>query len=154
MLRSGAHHACGSCELQDWMVRRLLTNLWCEQWLLIPMMCLLPQKALGMSREEYSSLPGWKQVNLKKSKGLFWMLGALWWEVRGRGGPFTMWTVRFRTWLEKKIKAGECELPAVARYSNWMYSYFFPINLHIVDSQDFLRGNRKFSLWRFVTLHT
>ncbi|XP_029698758.1 supervillin a isoform X8 [Takifugu rubripes] len=29
------------------------------------------ETALEMSREEYSSLPGWKQVNLKKSKGLF-----------------------------------------------------------------------------------
>ncbi|XP_056869155.1 supervillin a isoform X15 [Takifugu flavidus] len=29
------------------------------------------ETALDMSREEYSSLPGWKQVNLKKSKGLF-----------------------------------------------------------------------------------
>ncbi|CAF98827.1 unnamed protein product, partial [Tetraodon nigroviridis] len=29
------------------------------------------EKALEMSREEYSSLPGWKQDNLKKTKGLF-----------------------------------------------------------------------------------
>ncbi|XP_068196002.1 supervillin isoform X2 [Antennarius striatus] len=28
-------------------------------------------KALEMRREEYESLPGWKQVNLKKAKGLF-----------------------------------------------------------------------------------
>uniref|UniRef100_A0A667ZF49 Supervillin n=1 Tax=Myripristis murdjan TaxID=586833 RepID=A0A667ZF49_9TELE len=28
-------------------------------------------KALEMTREEYESLPGWKQVNLKKAKGLF-----------------------------------------------------------------------------------
>ena len=33
---------------------------------------LLPmQKALDMKREEYEGLPGWKQVNLKKAKGLF-----------------------------------------------------------------------------------
>lgn len=29
------------------------------------------QKALEMTREEYERLPGWKQVNLKKAKGLF-----------------------------------------------------------------------------------
>ncbi|XP_077480245.1 supervillin a [Stigmatopora argus] len=29
------------------------------------------QKGLEMTREEYASLPAWKQVNLKKSKGLF-----------------------------------------------------------------------------------
>ncbi|XP_014884167.1 supervillin a isoform X12 [Poecilia latipinna] len=29
------------------------------------------ERALDMSREEYSALPGWKQVNLKKCKGLF-----------------------------------------------------------------------------------
>uniref|UniRef100_UPI003AAF1BDC supervillin a n=1 Tax=Centroberyx gerrardi TaxID=166262 RepID=UPI003AAF1BDC len=29
------------------------------------------EKALEMSREEYECLPGWKQVNLKKAKGLF-----------------------------------------------------------------------------------
>ncbi|KAJ0022717.1 hypothetical protein NQD34_014851 [Periophthalmus magnuspinnatus] len=29
------------------------------------------QRALDMSREEFHSLPGWKQVNLKKNKGLF-----------------------------------------------------------------------------------
>ncbi|XP_033494434.1 supervillin a isoform X22 [Epinephelus lanceolatus] len=29
------------------------------------------KKALEMSREEYGGLPGWKQVNLKKAKGLF-----------------------------------------------------------------------------------
>ncbi|XP_029929646.1 supervillin isoform X3 [Myripristis murdjan] len=29
------------------------------------------EKALEMTREEYESLPGWKQVNLKKAKGLF-----------------------------------------------------------------------------------
>ncbi|XP_053294533.1 supervillin [Pleuronectes platessa] len=29
------------------------------------------QKALEMKREEYEGLPGWKQVNLKKAKGLF-----------------------------------------------------------------------------------
>ncbi|KAM4718305.1 supervillin a isoform 12-T12 [Anableps anableps] len=29
------------------------------------------KRALEMSREEYGALPGWKQVNLKKSKGLF-----------------------------------------------------------------------------------
>ncbi|XP_050925765.1 supervillin isoform X2 [Lates calcarifer] len=29
------------------------------------------EKALEMSREEYERLPGWKQVNLKKAKGLF-----------------------------------------------------------------------------------
>ncbi|XP_076617469.1 supervillin a isoform X1 [Chaetodon auriga] len=29
------------------------------------------KKALEMTREEYSGLPGWKQVNLKKAKGLF-----------------------------------------------------------------------------------
>ncbi|XP_024858358.1 supervillin a isoform X4 [Kryptolebias marmoratus] len=29
------------------------------------------EKALEMSREEYGALPGWKQVNLKKAKGLF-----------------------------------------------------------------------------------
>ncbi|XP_037643783.1 supervillin-like isoform X11 [Sebastes umbrosus] len=29
------------------------------------------EKALEMKREEYEGLPGWKQVNLKKSKGLF-----------------------------------------------------------------------------------
>ncbi|XP_043960240.1 supervillin a isoform X3 [Gambusia affinis] len=29
------------------------------------------ERALDMSREEYGALPGWKQVNLKKSKGLF-----------------------------------------------------------------------------------
>ncbi|PWA22471.1 hypothetical protein CCH79_00015386 [Gambusia affinis] len=29
------------------------------------------ERALDMSREEYCALPGWKQVNLKKSKGLF-----------------------------------------------------------------------------------
>ncbi|XP_073344609.1 supervillin a isoform X2 [Pagrus major] len=29
------------------------------------------EKALEMSREEYGVLPGWKQANLKKSKGLF-----------------------------------------------------------------------------------
>ncbi|KAK2886289.1 hypothetical protein Q8A73_020235 [Channa argus] len=29
------------------------------------------QKALEMTRDEYGSLPGWKQVNVKKAKGLF-----------------------------------------------------------------------------------
>ncbi|KAM3865936.1 supervillin-like [Diretmus argenteus] len=29
------------------------------------------EEALDMKREEYESLPGWKQVNLKKAKGLF-----------------------------------------------------------------------------------
>ncbi|XP_019124964.2 supervillin-like isoform X4 [Larimichthys crocea] len=29
------------------------------------------EKALEMKRDEYESLPGWKQVNLKKAKGLF-----------------------------------------------------------------------------------
>ncbi|KAI3355058.1 hypothetical protein L3Q82_017934, partial [Scortum barcoo] len=29
------------------------------------------EKALEMTREEYACLPGWKQVNLKKAKGLF-----------------------------------------------------------------------------------
>ncbi|XP_045061991.1 supervillin [Coregonus clupeaformis] len=29
------------------------------------------EKALDMKREEYDGLPGWKQVNLKKAKGLF-----------------------------------------------------------------------------------
>uniref|UniRef100_A0A673YGE8 Supervillin n=1 Tax=Salmo trutta TaxID=8032 RepID=A0A673YGE8_SALTR len=29
------------------------------------------EKALDMKREEYEGLPGWKQVNLKKAKGLF-----------------------------------------------------------------------------------
>ncbi|KAJ8268682.1 hypothetical protein COCON_G00138540 [Conger conger] len=29
------------------------------------------KKALSMSREEYEALPGWKQVNVKKSRGLF-----------------------------------------------------------------------------------
>ncbi|XP_038579817.1 supervillin a isoform X15 [Micropterus salmoides] len=29
------------------------------------------EKALEMTREEYGGLPGWKQVNLKKAKGLF-----------------------------------------------------------------------------------
>ncbi|XP_068461219.1 supervillin isoform X2 [Clinocottus analis] len=29
------------------------------------------EKALEMTREEYEGLPGWKQVNLKKAKGLF-----------------------------------------------------------------------------------
>ncbi|XP_063742449.1 supervillin-like isoform X3 [Eleginops maclovinus] len=29
------------------------------------------EKALEMKREEYESLPGWKQVNLKKARGLF-----------------------------------------------------------------------------------
>uniref|UniRef100_A0A3B3DXN9 Supervillin a n=1 Tax=Oryzias melastigma TaxID=30732 RepID=A0A3B3DXN9_ORYME len=29
------------------------------------------ERALEMSREEYGALPGWKQVNLKKAKGLF-----------------------------------------------------------------------------------
>lgn len=32
---------------------------------------VLPQFALDMTREEYSALPAWKQVNLKKAKGLF-----------------------------------------------------------------------------------
>lgn len=32
---------------------------------------LFSQKALEMKREEYEALPGWKQVNLKKAKGLF-----------------------------------------------------------------------------------
>lgn len=59
-------------ELQDWMVQRLITNLWHDNSdVLTPMMPVLPQRALEMSREEYSSLPGWKQVNVKKSKGLF-----------------------------------------------------------------------------------
>lgn len=52
--------------LQDRMVQRLLTNLWQDTDDAFD-----PQTALEMSREEYSSLPGWKQVNLKKSKGLF-----------------------------------------------------------------------------------
>lgn len=30
------------------------------------------QKTLDMTKEEYESLPGWKQVNIKKAKGLFW----------------------------------------------------------------------------------
>uniref|UniRef100_H3CLH1 Supervillin n=1 Tax=Tetraodon nigroviridis TaxID=99883 RepID=H3CLH1_TETNG len=30
-----------------------------------------PRKALDMTKEEYESLPGWKQVNIKKAKGLF-----------------------------------------------------------------------------------
>uniref|UniRef100_A0A3Q2PID0 HP domain-containing protein n=1 Tax=Fundulus heteroclitus TaxID=8078 RepID=A0A3Q2PID0_FUNHE len=29
------------------------------------------EKALEMKREDYECLPGWKQVNLKKAKGLF-----------------------------------------------------------------------------------
>uniref|UniRef100_A0A3P9HBG4 HP domain-containing protein n=1 Tax=Oryzias latipes TaxID=8090 RepID=A0A3P9HBG4_ORYLA len=29
------------------------------------------ERALEMSREEYGALPGWKQVKLKKAKGLF-----------------------------------------------------------------------------------
>uniref|UniRef100_A0A3Q2FUT9 HP domain-containing protein n=1 Tax=Cyprinodon variegatus TaxID=28743 RepID=A0A3Q2FUT9_CYPVA len=29
------------------------------------------ERALEMSREEYGALPAWKQVKLKKSKGLF-----------------------------------------------------------------------------------
>uniref|UniRef100_A0A3Q3CMH8 HP domain-containing protein n=2 Tax=Haplochromini TaxID=319058 RepID=A0A3Q3CMH8_HAPBU len=29
------------------------------------------EKALEVKREEYERLPGWKQVNLKKAKGLF-----------------------------------------------------------------------------------
>lgn len=31
----------------------------------------LIQVALEMTREEYNTLPSWKQVNLKKAKGLF-----------------------------------------------------------------------------------
>lgn len=37
---------------------------------------LPPQRALEMTREEYGGLPGWKQVNLKKAKGLFWRFGT------------------------------------------------------------------------------
>lgn len=37
---------------------------------------LPPQRALDMTREEYGGLPGWKQVNLKKAKGLFWRFGT------------------------------------------------------------------------------
>lgn len=29
------------------------------------------QRALEMSKEEFGALPGWKQMNLKKAKGLF-----------------------------------------------------------------------------------
>lgn len=29
------------------------------------------QFALDMTRDEYNALPAWKQVNLKKAKGLF-----------------------------------------------------------------------------------
>lgn len=38
-------------------------------WLFVYVFLL--QKALEMKREEYERLPGWKQVNLKKAKGLF-----------------------------------------------------------------------------------
>ena len=31
----------------------------------------LSQFALDMTREEFNALPTWKQVNLKKAKGLF-----------------------------------------------------------------------------------
>lgn len=31
----------------------------------------LLQKVLEMKREDYERLPGWKQVNVKKAKGLF-----------------------------------------------------------------------------------
>lgn len=36
-----------------------------------------------MKREEYESLPAWKQVNLKKAKGLFWEGGV--------GGKWENW---------------------------------------------------------------
>lgn len=58
--------------LQDWMV--LLTNPNpnpLTYGMTTVTSSLLPQTALEMSREEYSSLPGWKQVNLKKAIGLF-----------------------------------------------------------------------------------
>lgn len=32
---------------------------------------LCSQRVLDMKREEFDALPGWKQVNLKKAKGLF-----------------------------------------------------------------------------------
>lgn len=38
-----------------------------------PLMSLrILQFALDMTRDEYNALPAWKQVNLKKAKGLFW----------------------------------------------------------------------------------
>lgn len=54
-------------EFDGWV----LANLGRDSDVLRVTVCLPPQKALEMSREEYSSLPGWKQVNLKKTKGLF-----------------------------------------------------------------------------------
>lgn len=37
------------------------------RWAFLPIL----QFALDMTRDEYNALPAWKQVNLKKAKGLF-----------------------------------------------------------------------------------
>lgn len=48
------------------------------------------QFALDMTRDEYNALPAWKQVNLKKAKGLFWVMRC--W--RNLGGHFQYWWTR------------------------------------------------------------
>lgn len=62
------------CRLQDWVlwvcdqcVQQSVVSVWFWVW-------LIPQRALEMSKEEFGALPGWKQMNLKKAKGLFWMM--------------------------------------------------------------------------------
>jgi len=42
------------------------------------------QEVVGMNREEFASLPGWKQANVKKEVGLFWEVRHSW-----RSNPVT-----------------------------------------------------------------
>jgi len=56
------------------------------------------EKALEMKKEEYERLPGWKQVNLKKAKGLFW--GSFWWTTAREED---------KEWTEMEIKEMSCK---------------------------------------------
>lgn len=125
-----AHHACGSYRT-GWSWG--LTNLWHDNSDVVTLMVrLLPQTALEMSREEYSRLPGWKQVNLKKSKGLFWMLEHCGERLEAVEAnlPCGLWGSGHDG--RKETEAGECEVPAVVRCSDWMYWYFFHEFVHML----------------------
>lgn len=43
-------------------------------WKCVNNFVFLLQEVLGMSKEEFLELPTWKQTNIKKAVGLFWLL--------------------------------------------------------------------------------
>lgn len=56
---------------------QLQLKVWVKMRKVREYLCFLLQELLGMSKEEFLELPTWKQTNLKKAVGLFWLLACM-----------------------------------------------------------------------------